>query len=542
MCRFKSLLLFVFVFLIQAACSMETLSRNMSLKAFDPYRDDFICKHEADVAPPIDAEAEQWNQQALALTSRLLWPEDRDHKKAIQFWQKAAERKHWKAILNLANAYAQGEGVNRDTEKAVQIVEAAMKLGIPGAYDLMGTYHMEGLGVKQDASRAYAFWELAADMGSASAQAYLGDKLKPLYGDPQRGRWGNRKVGLKMLECSFAQSNGKAAFALGLTLEGTDKSLGEDSARALFILHEGVKFGSADCANYLFATFDNGESMVNNIKDRSRAERYSVLSDILERDPDLRFPNLDKVLPLPPAALPQWNGDKQTLIDAAKAVLSVPPSPPKPVLHASAQRTGRAHIPEGWTLPDRPQIEVAAQYETTSAPKDGYWIARLLHSITEQHRAWDAAQVPMHYARGELFDRSRPGLRWEDGRIRFHYLGEAVSQPATVAAPDDPRVAQGIARYGDVPELALRCKGHAPCPKTGVWAATVAGDHPHAAVFNRWERQAYVSEGGRFPDPRVQHLEVEPREVVWRWLGQANTVLGDGMTRIGIDALSAHAA
>jgi hypothetical protein len=300
----RQLLLVVLVLLVQVACTIEHSPRNMRLKAFDPYRETFTCSREVDAVPAIDPEADQWNREALALTSRLLWPEDRDYVKAVQLWQKAAERKHWKAMLNLANAYAQGEGVNRDTDKAVQIVEAAMKLGIPGAYDVMSTYHMEGRGVKQDASRAYAFWELAADMGSASAQAYLGEKLKPLYGDPERGRWGNRKVGLKMLQCSFAQSNGKAAFALGVTLEGTDKSLGEDNARALFILHEGVKFGSADCANYLFATFDHGEPMVNNIKDRSRAERYSVLGDMLERDPDLRLPNLDKVVPLPPASLP----------------------------------------------------------------------------------------------------------------------------------------------------------------------------------------------------------------------------------------------
>lgn len=32
----------------------------------------------------------------------------------------------------------------------------------------------------------------------------------------------------------------------------------------------------------------------------------------------LKLPNLDEVLPLPPAPLPAWDGNVQTLIDAAK--------------------------------------------------------------------------------------------------------------------------------------------------------------------------------------------------------------------------------
>ena len=59
-----------------AACLAQssTLPRNMSLKAFDPHRQDFVCKHEADLVPPIDAQAEAWFQEGLRLTSRDLWP------------------------------------------------------------------------------------------------------------------------------------------------------------------------------------------------------------------------------------------------------------------------------------------------------------------------------------------------------------------------------------------------------------------------------------------------------------------------------------
>ncbi|WP_244137800.1 DUF6396 domain-containing protein [Burkholderia sp. BCC1644] len=333
----------LFLFLACTACSMnDSLPRNMSLDAFNPHRETFDCVQEAAVVPAVDSDADRWNRQAMTMTSALLWPNQRDYAGAVALWGKAAERKHWKAMLSLANAYAQGLGVDRNTERAVQITEQAMKLGIPAAYDLMGTYYMNGVGVKQDASRAYAFWQLAADKGSPSAMAYLGSKLDAVYDDPKSGFWGNRKVALKMLECGFAQGSGDAAYALGTTLVGSDRSLGEDNVQALKILHEGVKYGSAKSAAYLFGAFDDGDPVVGNVKDRARAERYSVLADRLERDPDLRLPNLDKVVPLPPARLPKWDRNKATLIDAAKAVASAPVSPTKLSVHPVSLRTGRA--------------------------------------------------------------------------------------------------------------------------------------------------------------------------------------------------------
>lgn len=535
-------LLVLAVLITQFACSMNDLPRNMHLKAFDPHRSDFVCKHEASAVPTIDPEAEQWLQQGLALTNGALWPDRRDYQGAVQLWQKAAERKHWKAMLNLANAYAQGEGVERDTERAVQIVEQAMKLGIPGAFDAMGSYHMNGVGVEQDASRAYAFWELAADMGSANAQAYLGAKLLGVYDDPPRF-WGNRKVGLTMLECGVAQGNGQAAYELGLTLDVIDK----DYSRSLKLLHEGVKFGSEESANKLFVAFEDGKLIASNIKDPHRAERYNVLGDALHLDPDLRFPNLEKVLPLPPARLPMWDGKKESLIEGAKAVVPTPPAKPthKPAANPASKLTGKAHIPEGWMLPERPAIEVPAQYETTAALEAGYWLARLMRPASDEHDAWNVAQLPMQYARGELFDRTRPGLRDEDGRIAFHYLGQLVPVPPSDPEPlfyKNPLVERGIARYGDIPETAIISKGQATCRKTGVWEARVPDDHAHALVFNQWHRQAYVQEGQVFPDPQALHLNVAKQEITWRWLDQANRGDPAGLMSISMDEPKLFAA
>jgi TPR repeat protein len=218
---------------------------------------------------------------------------------------------HWKAQFNLAGLYLRGQGVDQDVDKALALTEDLMSKGVPAAWDNMGAYYMGGVGpLKQDATVAYAFWQRAADMGSMAAQAYLGEKLLGTYDDPP-SFWGNRDIGLKMLECAYAQGSAKGAFELGLTLDNSNK----EYSRAIQVLHDGVKFGSKDAAGYLFGAFDDGDALVGERKDRARAERYKVLADALWRNPALRFPNLDKVLPLPPAQLPKWDGNKQTLID-----------------------------------------------------------------------------------------------------------------------------------------------------------------------------------------------------------------------------------
>jgi TPR repeat protein len=507
------------------------LPRFTKLEAFNPHRPDFVCKHEADVNPPISAEAEALFQHALMLDNHDLWPQQRDYVKIAVLYDQAMKLGHWKAQFNLAGLYLRGIGVPQDIEKAIALTEDLMRKGVPAAWDNMGAYYMGGVGpLEQDATVAYAFWQKAADMGSMAAQTYIGAKLLGAVDQPPEW-WANRNVGMKMLECAYAQGDGRAGYELGMQYAMLSQADKTQKAPALQYFQQAVKSGNAKAAIALFSDFGLGPSdktsSVAAEVDKSRAERYGVLSDALERNPDLRFPNLDKVLPLPPAKLPMWNGDKETLINAAKAVVPKPATPAKVVPSSAPVRTGRAYIPEGWRLPDKPQTRVAAQYEYTAAPRGGYWVARLMHPVTERHHAWNAAQVPLRYEQGELFDRSRSGLRDGDGRIEFHYLGQPVEQALPMAMGEHPLVVRGIGRYGDFPALPRQCKGHFPCPQTGIWSASVPQDHPSSAVFNQWHRQAYVTRGMNFPDPKTQHLAIRSHDVTWHWLGQANEMRGD---------------
>ena len=286
----------------------DPLPRHQALKAFDPHRKDFTCKHEVDAVSPIDPDAEAWNQEGLYVTRFGVLANQKDWKKAEQLWTQAAERKHWKAMMNLASLYEEGQGeglyeVKRNIEKSVQIVEDAMRLGIPAAYDKMGNYHSQGRGgVSQDASRAWAFWEKAADMGNPQALTHIGKALAATYDG--EGFWGNMPIGIKMLDCAVSQGFGEAALELGVTLSNNIPEY-LDYPRALKVLHDGVKFGSEKAANHLFSEFDEGEPIVKNLKDPVRARRYKHLADACTTTPTCATPTSTRYCPCPRPTCPR---------------------------------------------------------------------------------------------------------------------------------------------------------------------------------------------------------------------------------------------
>ncbi|MDB5790325.1 MAG: hypothetical protein JWQ80_349, partial [Massilia sp.] len=120
----------LFLSLTLLACKMNSdLPRNGELPLFNPHRADFICQIEAGKVPPIDAEADAWFLEARALeTDPELFEEERDWKKIVRLTRQAAERRHWKAMLNLASLYLEGRDAERGVEDAVLLVEQGMRL------------------------------------------------------------------------------------------------------------------------------------------------------------------------------------------------------------------------------------------------------------------------------------------------------------------------------------------------------------------------------------------------------------------------------
>ena len=499
---------------------ISDLPRNQKLPLFNPYRAAFTCAYQDQHLLAIDPRAERWFQQALALDNPELLYKKRDYPQVYQLYTQAAERNHWKAMLNLAALILSDRpGVpEHDPEVAIRWVEKAMKLGVADAYEAMGVLHQNGTVRGGDATSAYAFFQRAADMGSPSALYFLGKKMDGAYDDPSGEFWGNAPVATKMLECAFAQGYGDAAAELSFVYARAETS--EAKSRALKILHEGVKLGSATCANALFTEFEgmdlaDGTNLVGYV-DMARSRRYSKLRDALEfYEGRLKLPNLDKVLPLPPAPLPKWDGETKTLIDGAKAVSPTPRS------EDGAALEGREFVPHGYAVPSLEQSTLAVSGERP-VPQDGYWLALYGPASEPKNQLHPARSgLPERYQSGERFEAS--SFSWlSTDQVQWHYLGEAYALPPQREDFLSHMAEVGLLRRVAPPEKSIECNGRQPCPLTGIWEGRVTSDHPLASIFNRWDQQTFVESGSAFPSPNVRFIEVSPKDVRWTYLGSPN--------------------
>lgn len=495
--------------------NIEVLPRNEKLPLFDPHIPAYIC------APvplrPFDAQADAWFREARALEDPEIYIENRDYKKIVALTRQAAERQHWKALLNLASFILEGREPPHGEEDAVQLVEAAMKMGVPAAYDRMGTYYMNGTGVKADATRAYAFWQRAAKMGSPEALSDLGRKMFSLDDRPGESRWANAAVGINMLECAYGQGYGPAAYELGFLYSGPmgREATRDDLQRALLVWHNGVRFGSAKCAAAISGEFRSTDTdrLVTYV-DLARSERYNRLARILEFYPDYRFPNLDKIIPLPPADLPPWNGDRDTLLDAARGVSHPPSEPRSPT--ASSERKGRFFLTPEYRLVPTDDIT-----EDVTAPFTGYW-QPVIDENQPYHDSAGKTIEPGLYQIGERFERvdkrrqaraadGGPGLQWRNWRTTRHDQG-------TISPP----VVSKRTRLVDPHAKPTACAASERCPVTGIWQPWVHAEHPEQNTINQYWRQTWLVAGQRFPDTRMDWLlNIEAEDITWHLMDNA---------------------
>lgn len=226
----------------------------------------------------------------------------------------AADKGDWGAIALLSHFYRNGLGhldvnttLEPDADKHVTLVRRAVAAGQAWGYFDLGVAHEYGYGgAAQDDAIAWAYFLKAAELGSPDAQMALAEA----YGEV--GRFDDERA---MLMCAFRQGHGAAAEHLGVLAEIHDKF---DEAVSYY--QEGTKLGNAASASSLMLIFDP-ESWGNEKKekqdklrrfqlypDQERSKRYREIADTLKINPDLRLGQLDQVLPLPPAELPEWHG------------------------------------------------------------------------------------------------------------------------------------------------------------------------------------------------------------------------------------------
>ncbi|WP_300731069.1 DUF6396 domain-containing protein, partial [Pseudomonas sp.] len=227
-----------------------------------------------------------------------------------------------------------------------QLIDANVATG----YYFIGIFLQQGsAGLRKDPQMSLRYYRKAADQGSAQAQYEVGDKLDPIDIAPE--------IAIQMYRCAAEQGNGKAALALGILL----KSRGRYQ-EALEVFQMGVKAGDETSAGWLEEAF-RGPSPSDRLyylaqqEDLERADRYekiwSVLADYSYANPTV--PEINEILPLPPAKLPAWDGKLQWL---QARLANVPPKKPSEAL---IQQLAKAKVLEPATGKPMPGSSAGAR-------------------------------------------------------------------------------------------------------------------------------------------------------------------------------------
>jgi TPR repeat protein len=254
--------------------------------------DEFKCLHEQETAPPLSQQAEQWFQHGRSISKERLpkWTE------VARLYQQAVEKNHWKAMHNLAELYLRGDGVDKDTNKAIDLYMEMVKLQVPLGYYDMSVMTQRGVGVVQSEKDAVLFLLKAGDMGSPIAQIRLGNKY--IYNLKRY------QLGVSYLRCAALQGNAEANYELGNYYELLDRNY----PVAMHYYQRAASLGERKGAMEIENTLREGKFSYG--KDERLAKAYYEVSSQLSNNPELRLPNLAKDIPLPPNLVQGYHGDK----------------------------------------------------------------------------------------------------------------------------------------------------------------------------------------------------------------------------------------
>jgi TPR repeat protein len=389
----------------------------------------FSCVHEQ--IPAASAEADVLFHYARWLQKNNQLKQDKAVDAEIErLYRIASENGHYKANINLQNGAMRGTFKLRG-EEHLRMSEQLINAGVATGYYFVGIFLQHGAaGLQQDHAMALRYYRKAADEGSALAQAYVADKLAPINIAPDVAR--------QMRRCAAEQSHGKSAVALGVHFKNKGKY-----QEALEVFQMGVAAGNDGAAGRLEEGFRGPKSVdrlhyLGQQEDLERADRYKeiwkILSGYSYANP--KVPEINEIVPLPPAKLPAWDGKLQWL---EERLANVPPEKPSEALIHQLAKAKILEPATGRPMPGSPAF-ITIDYikrpicnSGQACTHTGYWLAE---SIAGQSGARLEQGEPRRFEKGEIMPtlnvRHRQSrflladrVTVEEENIEWRLLGEA---------------------------------------------------------------------------------------------------------------------
>jgi uncharacterized protein len=275
---------------------------------------EFTCKKEE--LPPLSEETQQLYNYALYHDLHNMWTGEKGDEVwngLARYYRIAAANGDYKANVRLQYLLNTGR-ISTDmpqTEVHNLNEELAKQLPATAYYNLYG-YLDVGYGVRTEKDGKYAYLRKAADLGSREAQYVIAEMLADIEDSEETQEAFKYRLELvkQLRTCASEQGLGDASSNLGSSFK-----LAKKYSEAVKSYHQGVKNGDSVSALVLSYGFDRKKikdtlSFLDVPPDDERAKRYSVIRSYLSRYDYLhpKVPDLDEIVPLPPAKLPKWDG------------------------------------------------------------------------------------------------------------------------------------------------------------------------------------------------------------------------------------------
>ena len=275
---------------------------------------EFTCKKEE--LPPLSEETQQLYNYALYHDLHNMWTGEKGDSVwngLARYYRIAAANGDYKANVRLQYLLNTGR-ISTDmpqTEVHNLNEELAKQLPATAYYNLYG-YLDVGYGVRTEKDGKYAYLRKAADLGSREAQYVIAEMLADIEDSEETQEAFKYRLALveQLWACASEQGLGEASINLGISLK-SDKKYTE----AIKVFHQGVKNGDVISALNLSSGFSqkinkDDLNFLNLSPDEERSKRYDIIRKYLSRNDYLhpKVPDLDEIVPLPPAKLPEWDG------------------------------------------------------------------------------------------------------------------------------------------------------------------------------------------------------------------------------------------
>ncbi|MFS2124287.1 sel1 repeat family protein [Pseudomonas sp. Pseusp97] len=352
----------------------------------------FSCKHEKLPDPSADSDVVFQYARWLERNNQLKQNKMVDAQ-IERLYRIASENGHSKANVNLQNGALRNH-YQISGDEHLRMSQQLIDVQVASGYFFVGLFLQRGAaGLKRDPEMALRYYRKAADEGSADAQYYVGEKLEPSDIAPA--------IAMQMYRCAAEQGQGKAASALGIYFQ-------EDGnyPAALDSFQLGVAAGNESSASYLENGFrsplSSNELYYLGLKeDLERATRYEkigkILGDYSYASP--KVPEINEIIPLPPAKLPPWDG-KLKWLEEREA--NIPPPKPSEALIEQLAKAKGLDPATGKPLPGSPAFIRATDfhicYSGQPCPRAGYW--RVLWSAERSIVKTDTVRL---FKEGDIF-------------------------------------------------------------------------------------------------------------------------------------------